>query len=92
MRQLLLPLYEPCFPAPERAALTLLHASLTVVERVLRDAHPQLGDAPDGECRAPLVVAAARLIVGRCGEMRDLLALYDTALDEAIRPDDALPF
>ena len=36
------PFYEPYFPAPERAVLTLLHAAVSVTEYSLRDAHPRV--------------------------------------------------
>lgn len=43
MQQLQLPFYEPFFPAPQRAVLTLLHTTLAVTEQVLRDEHPLVG-------------------------------------------------
>jgi len=93
MRQLLLPFYEPYFPAPERAVLTLLHAALSVTEHSLRDAHPSVDSCPvDLHNHGPVVVATARLIVGRCAELRLLLDLYDAAVDELMQPDGAIPF
>jgi hypothetical protein len=41
-----------------------------------------------------VVLSAARLIVGRCIELRELLNLYDAVLDR-LRPyddDDEIPF
>jgi hypothetical protein len=97
MKQLLLPFYAPIFPAPERAVLTLLHAALRVTEDALRDAHPLMdASARDAqlESGAPIVVAASRLIVGRCSELRALLDFYDTAVDEYIASDvdEPIPF
>jgi hypothetical protein len=93
MRQLLLPLYQPLFPSPERAVLTLLHAALRVAQQTLRDEHPLL-DAPSlgTQHHAPLVLATAKLIVGRCAELRDLLDAYDHAVDDALHGDDSIPF
>jgi|WetSurMetagenome_2_1015567.scaffolds.fasta_scaffold98978_1 hypothetical protein len=93
MRQLLLPFYAPYFPAPERAVLTLLYAALSVAEHSLRDAHPLVDSASiDMQTHGPVLVATARLIVGRCTELRQLLDLYDTAIDELTQPDDCFPF
>lgn len=97
MRQHQLPFYEPFFPAPERAVITLLHAALAVTEQVLRDAHPLVGQCVAEPPRDPseaVVMSAARLIVGRCIELRELLDLYDVVL-ERLRlqdDDDAIPF
>jgi hypothetical protein len=96
MKQLLLPFYVPIFPAPERAVLTLLHAALRVTEDALRDVH-LLTDAAARDAQlesaAPIVVAASRLIVGRCAELRVLLDFYDSAVDDYIAPtDDMVPF
>lgn len=92
MRQLLLPFYQPLFPAPERAALTLLHAALLVTEHSLRDAHATLDGCHELQHHAPIVVATARLIVGRCAELRSLLDLYDSAVDDLTRANDEIPF
>ena len=93
MRQLILPFYQPCFCAPERAVLTLLHAALRVTEQSLHDEHPTIASAlvPD-EHHASLVAAAAKLIVGRCAELRALLDFYDAAVDEVIPVDEAIHF
>lgn len=98
MRQLRLPFYEPFFPAPARAVLTLLHAALAVAEQVLRDEHPLVGQCvaePRCEPGEAVVLSAARLIIGRCIELRELLDLYDAVL-ERLRlhdhDDDAIPF
>lgn len=91
MRQLLLPFYEPLFPAPERAVLTLLHAALSVTERAMSDAHPLAGSAIGEPSREPgedVIFCTARLIVGRCVELRDLLDLYDAVLDRLRFADD----
>lgn len=87
MRQLQLPFYAPIFPAPERSVLTLLYAALDVTERSLRDAHPLIDDSTGhSQSHAPLVVATASLIAGRCTELRRLLDLYDAAVDELLTP------
>lgn len=96
MRQLLSPFYEPFFPAPERAVLTLLHAALHVTEHAMRDAHPLVGSAVGEPQRDPgeaVVLCTAKLIVGRCVELRELVDLYDTLLDR-LRPgtDDDITF
>jgi hypothetical protein len=93
MRQLLLPYYQPLFPSPERAVLTVLHAALCVAEHTLRDEHP-LVDAPlpGTQHHASLVIATARLIVGRCAELRILLDAYDQAVDELLAHDDSVSF
>jgi hypothetical protein len=96
MRQLQLPFYEPLHPAPERAVITLLHAALVVAEQVLRDEHPLVGQCVAEPRRDPgeaVILSAARLIVGRCIELRELLDLYDTVLDRLrFGEDDAIPF
>ena len=96
MRQLQLPLYEPLFPAPERAVITLLHAALAVTEQVLRDEHPLVGQCVAEPPRDPgeaVVLSAARLLVGRCIELRELLDVYDAILERLRFPeDDAIPF
>jgi hypothetical protein len=95
MRQLLLPFYEPFFPAPERGVLTLLHAALNVTEHAMRDAHPLIGSAVGEPQRNgdDLVFAVARLVVGRCIELRELIDLYDTVLDRIrFADDDQMPF
>ena len=96
MRQLQLPLYEPNFPAPERAVITLLHAALAVTEQVLRDEHPLVGQCVAEPRRDPgeaVILSTARLIVGRCIELRELLDLYDAVLDRLrLHDDDAIPF
>lgn len=93
MRQLLLPFYQPLFPSPERAVLTLLHAALRVAEQTLRDEHPLLdAQSPGAEHHAPIVVATAKLIVGRCDELRGLLDAYDQAVDDVLQGDDSIPF
>ena len=93
MRQLLLPYYQPLFPSPERAVLTLLHAALHVAQQTLRHEHPLI-DAPlhVTQHHAPLVVTTAKLIVGRCDELRKLLDAYDHAVDDALTDDDPIPF
>ena len=91
MRQLLLPFYEPCFPAPERAVLTLLHAALHVTEHAMRDAHPLVGRAvsePQHDPGEHVILCVAKLIVGRCSELRDLIDLYDAVLDQLRFADD----
>jgi hypothetical protein len=40
----------------------------------------------------PIVVAVARLIVGRCTELCSLLDLYDAAVDDIVPDDDSIPF
>lgn len=96
MRQLQLPFYEPLFPAPERAVITLLHAALAVTEQVLRDEHPLVGQCVAEPPRDPgeaVVLSAARLLVGRCIELRQLLDVYDAILERLRFPeDDAIPF
>ena len=96
MRQLVLPFYEPLFPAPERAVLTLLHAALHVTEHALRDAHPLVGQCVGEPQRDPaeaVVLSSAKLIVGRCIELRELLDLYDAILEPLrLLDDDAIPF
>ena len=93
MRQLSLPFYQPLFPSPERAVLTLLHAALCVAEQALRDEHPLVdAPAPGQQHYAPVVVATAKLIVGRCAELRDLLDTYDQAVDDVLQDDDPIPF
>ena len=95
MRQLQLPFYEPFFPAPERAVFTLLHAALVVTEQVLRDEHPLVGQCVAEPRRDPgeaVILSAARLIVGRCMELRELLDLYDAVLERHRLHDDAIPF
>ncbi len=93
MRQMLLPFYRETFPAPERSVLTLLHAALQVTEQCLREEHPMLERISDiDEHHAPVVVAAARLITGRCVELRQLLDLYDNAVDHVLRVNDEIPF
>lgn len=93
MRQLRLPFYAPLFPSPERAVLTILHAALCVVEQALRDEHPLIdGRTLGDQHHAPLVVATAKLIVGRCAELRRLLDAYDHAVDDALTGDDPFPF
>ncbi|HKU43506.1 MAG TPA: hypothetical protein VJR89_35330 [Polyangiales bacterium] len=95
MRQLQLPFYEPFLPAPERAVITLLHAALAVTEQVLRDEHPLVGQCVAEPRREPgeaVILSAARLIVGRCIELRELLDLYDTLLERLRTDDDEIPF
>lgn len=94
MRQLLLPFYQPSVVAAERGVLTVLAAALAVAEQTLLDEHPLINDAPTlDEHHAPIVVSAARLIVGRCAELRSLLDFYDAAVDQIIPPTDyPLPF
>jgi hypothetical protein len=94
VRQLLLPFYAPLFPAPERASLTLLHAALQVTKHSLADAHAALVEGPSADMQhhAPIVVAVARLIVGRCTELCSLLDLYDAAVDDIVPDDDSIPF
>ena len=96
MRQLQLPFYEPFFPALERAPITLLHAALLVTEQVLRDEHPLVGQCVAEPRRDPgeaVILSAARLIVGRCAELRELLDLYDAVLDRLrLGDDDEIPF
>jgi hypothetical protein len=94
MRQLQLPFYAPVFPAPERPVLTLLYAALDVTEHSLRDAHPPIdGSTGHSQSHAPVVVATASLIAGRCAELRRLLDLYDAAVDELLTPiSDDVPF
>ena len=96
MRQLGLPFYEPLFPAPERAVLTLLHAALHVTEHSMRDAHPLVGCAvgePQREPGEAVVFSVARLIVGRCSELRELIDLYDAVLEPLrFADDDPIPF
>jgi hypothetical protein len=95
MRQLLLPYYKPFFPAPERAVLTLLHSALNVTEHAMRDAHPLVGNTvgePQPDPGEAIVFCAARLIVGRCIELRELVDLYDTLLDRLHSADDEIPF
>lgn len=84
MRQLRMPEYQPLFPAPERAVLTLLHAALHVTEHAMRDAHPLVGTAlgePQREPGDDLILCAVKLIIGRCAELRELADLYDTLVD-----------
>jgi hypothetical protein len=91
MRQLLLPFYDPFFPAPERAVLTLLHAALSVTEHAMRDAHPLVGTAvgePPRDQAEKVLFYAARLIVGRCAELRQLIDAYDSLLDRLRPPND----
>ena len=94
MRQLQLPFYHPLFPAPERAVLTLLHAALQVAEQALHDEHPSIDAQVTAEHHgAPVVVTTARLIAGRCVELRHILDAYDLAVDEYIgTTDDDIPF
>jgi hypothetical protein len=96
MRQLQLPFYEPLFPAPERAVITLLHAALHVTEQVLRDEHPLVGHCvavPRSDPGEVVILSAAQFIVGRCTELRQLLELYDDVLEQLrLREDDAIPF
>lgn len=95
MRQLSLPFYEPISPAPERAVLTLLHAALGVTEHAMRDAHPLVGRVVGEPQRDPgeaVIISVARLIVGRCLEMRELVDLYDAVLDQLRLADDEIPF
>jgi hypothetical protein len=71
-------------------------AALAVTEQVLRDEHPLVGQCvgePQREPGEAVVLSAARLIVGRCIELRELLNLYDAVLDR-LRPhdDDEIPF
>jgi len=93
VRQLSLPFYGPCFPAPERAALTMLYTALWVAQQALREEHASI-DAPTAvDHHAPVVLATARLIVGRCAELAELLDLYDTAIDDVLLPGtDEVPF
>ena len=92
MRQLQLPFYEPLPPAPERAALTLLHAALRVTERVLFDQHAlDTHTEPSRTSGEAVVLHAAQLIVGRCAELRQLLDLYDAVIEQ-LHQDDAIPF
>lgn len=87
--------YEPFFPAPEPAVITLLRAALAVTEQVLRDEHPLVGQCVADPPREPgeaVILSAARLIVGRCIELRELLDLYDTVLDRLRTDDDEIPF
>jgi hypothetical protein len=96
MQQLLLPFYQPFFPAKERAVLTLLCAALNVTQHAMRDAHPLVGSAVGEPQRDPgqaVVFSVARLIVGRCIELRELIDLYDTLLDRLrFAGDDQIPF
>jgi hypothetical protein len=91
MRQLLLPFYEPFFPAPERAVLTLLNAAPSVTEHAMRDTHPLVGSAvaePQREQGEDFLFCAAGLIVGRCVELRWLVDVYDNLLDRFHNVDD----
>jgi len=73
--------------------LTVLHAALHVTEQALRDEHPLIdGPVLVGQHHAPFVVANAKLIVGRCAELRELLDAYDRAVDDAVTDDDPIPF
>ena len=97
MRQTLLPYYEPYFTAPERAVLTVLHSALRVTEHALRDTHPRVGHTPTTDPPpdppAAVVISVARLIVGRCIELRELLDFYDSVVDGPRSPvDDPIPF
>ena len=76
--------------------ITLLHAALAVTEQVLRDEHPLVGQCVAEPQRDPgeaVILSAARLIVGRCIELRELLDLYDAVLERLrLHDDDAIPF
>ncbi len=93
MRRHSLPLYGPTLPAPERAVLSVLHTALRATEGVLRDEHPDLDCAPRTDQRhAPVVLAAAHLVVHRCAELRSLLDFYDAAVDDVVEFHDDIPF
>jgi hypothetical protein len=95
MRPLGTPFYAPFFPAPQRAVITLLHAALQVTEHALREAHPLVGQCVGEPQRDPgeaVVLAAARLLVGRCVELRELLDLYDGLLERLCFHEDDIPF
>jgi hypothetical protein len=57
------------------------------------DAHPlvssDLGE-PEREHGATVVLSTARLIVGRCDELRELVDLYDVLVDQLHADDDML--
>ena len=94
MKQIRLPSYGPLYTGPERATLTILNAALQVAEQALRHEHVQLDDRALGgpQHHAPLVIATAKLIVGRCAELRGLLDAYDQAIDDTLEDDDPIPF
>jgi hypothetical protein len=96
MRQRLLPVYEPFYPAPERAVLTLLHAALNVTEQAMRDAIPLVGSTvgePQPDPADAVLLCTAKLIVRRCIELREFVDLYDTLLDRLrYGGDDEIPF
>jgi hypothetical protein len=76
--------------------LTLLHAALSVTEHAMRDAHPLVGRAvgePEREPGEDVILCVARLLVGRCHELRELIDLYDTVLDQLrFAHDDQIAF
>lgn len=92
MRRHLLPSYEPRFPAPQRAVLTLLRAALVVAVDALRDEHPLLDSDDLREHHAPDVVRTAALIVACAHELCRLCDRYDDAVDAVLAHDDQVPF
>ena len=92
MRRHSIPFHIPVSPTPERPVLSLLHAAIHAAESILRDEHADLDRAPRfDQSHAPVVRAAAHLIVNRCAELRSLLDFYDAAVDDVVETYDDTP-
>jgi hypothetical protein len=84
--------------APERSTLRMLDVVLAVAEHALHAEHPSLDNPFEGRpvTVTPTLVAAF-LLARRFDELRELLAVYDGAVRDALgeerdRDDDDLPF
>ncbi len=83
---------------PEATVLTLLDAALQATPLTLRTEHPLVDDIPfDPHHEIPASLLTAKLIIDRCHELRDLLALYSAAVQRAVgatfeTDDDDDPF
>lgn len=71
--------------APERSALTVLDVALAVAEHALHAEHPTLDEVFGGPPPpvTPTLLTAS-LLVRRCDELRQLIAVYDAALRAAL--------
>jgi hypothetical protein len=86
MRQLpLLPSIHAIEDAPERTVLSVLHVCATNAERILLSRNPDMLEfrdlqRPEPPDTAPPLTIASRHLLGRIAELKDTLALYESAL------------
>jgi hypothetical protein len=94
MPTLVLPRPDALAVAPERAALALLDAALSVATAAVLAENPDvaiLGDPEHGRDPPRTTQLAARIAV-RADALHDLVAAYLTAVDDLDREDHDLPF